>query len=129
MRKVRDLMTPNPHTIDEGELVSEASRRMRDLGVRHLPVLSGTAIVGLVSEREVLLAEALEPHGVPPARVADVMATEPYVVDGAADLAATMRAMAARRIGSVVVTELGKVAGIFTSTDALSALADRLEMT
>ena len=129
MRKVRDLMTPNPHTIGEDELVSVASRRMRELGVRHLPVVSRTSVVGLLSEREVCLAEALEPHGATPERVGDMMVRDPYVVDGAEDLAATLRVMAQRKLGSVIVTELGKVAGIFTSIDALSALADRLEMT
>jgi CBS domain-containing protein len=127
MRKVRDLMTPSPHTIGEEQVVSEASRRMHEFGVRHLPVLSGSVLVGLLSDRDVRLVEAVGTQAGRQFKVADVMMPEPYVVDGTTDLAVVARAMAERKIGSAIVTEHGKIAGIFTATDALHALANRLE--
>jgi len=54
--------------------------------------------------------------------------TEPvFTVDPNASLAKTAREMAAHRYGSAVVLDHGIVVGLFTTTDALRALAAVLE--
>lgn len=54
--RVRDVMTPEVVTIESAETMLAAGRRMRERGVRALPVVDGDGrVVGLVSQR--LLAE------------------------------------------------------------------------
>jgi CBS domain-containing protein len=46
---VRDIMTQEPVTVHPGDSVSECMHVMTEKRVRHLPVMEGTKIVGLVS--------------------------------------------------------------------------------
>lgn len=51
-------MTPEPVTIDEGADVVEAAGVMLKVGARHLPVLDGGRVVGMISARDLLEVEA-----------------------------------------------------------------------
>src|SRR5690242_1905417 len=50
-------MTPSPHTIGQDEPLSAAHELMRAHSIRHLPVLEGRALVGLVSLGDLHLLE------------------------------------------------------------------------
>ena len=111
-------MTPLPQTIGAEQSLANASRRMRQLGARHLPVLCGGALCGVVSERDILFLSSLK--GVDPERtsVEEAMTAEPFVVGPEMPLGAVARTMAERRIGSAVVVLDDEVVGIRTTTDA-----------
>ena len=49
---VRDRMTSDPQVIDPSETVDEALHRMLAGGFRHLPVVEGGRVVGMVSMRD-----------------------------------------------------------------------------
>jgi CBS domain-containing protein len=53
-------MTDRPATVRPEEDVQAAARRVADLGVRHLPVVDGGRLVGVLSVRD-LLAPAATP--------------------------------------------------------------------
>ena len=124
--KIRALMSESPHTIGEHQPVGEALRRMREHHVRHLPVLDGARLVGLVSDRDVALAEMIGGKTHESLRVGDVMAPEPFSVTIDAEVVDVVATMAQRKIGSAVVLDGTKVAGIFTTTDALHLLLRHL---
>lgn len=126
MITVRELMSPSPHTIDAGQPIAEASKRMLLAQIRHLPVVDGKRLVGLLSDRDVRLVETLDRGQL--VHVRDAMTPEPYVVDAGADLKGVVATMAARKIGSAVVTDRGEVVGIFTTTDALHLLVQHLAL-
>jgi CBS domain-containing protein len=46
-------MTPDPDTIEASEPVVEAVRRMDECGYRHLPVVEGTRLLGVIALRDV----------------------------------------------------------------------------
>lgn len=50
---VREVMTPDPRTIDAGACLAEAHRLMIDGGFRHLPVMRGDDVVGVISLRDI----------------------------------------------------------------------------
>jgi CBS domain-containing protein len=58
---LRDVMTPNPLTISADDAILAAARLMGARNLRHLPVVEGGYLVGIVSIRDVLafLAERL----------------------------------------------------------------------
>lgn len=62
---VAAYMTPEPVTVDSDDDCSDAALTMLELGVRHLPVTRGDALVGMVSARD-LLALSAWPEAVPP---------------------------------------------------------------
>jgi CBS domain-containing protein len=51
--KLAEVMTPEPDTIESSEPVVEAVRRMDECCYRHLPVLEGEQILGVISLRDV----------------------------------------------------------------------------
>lgn len=50
---VSDIMTPHPVTIDIGCSITKALDTMKAGGFRHLPVMRGTTVVGLLSMRDI----------------------------------------------------------------------------
>jgi acetoin utilization protein AcuB len=123
---VSRYMTPSPHSIGAEQSLSRARIVMLEHGIRHLPVLHGGELVGIVSDRDLHLVESLD--GVDPrlVTVSDAMSQETYVVTADAPLAEVARRMAEKKYGSAIVLKDGKVVGIFTTVDACRALADRL---
>jgi len=124
--RVRDYMTTSPHFIGLTQTLAQAHKRMRELSVRHLPVLHGGVLRGILSERDIALVRALEvdPQEV---TVEEAMGSEPYTVSAEMPLSRVARAMAAHKYGCAVAMEQGQVQGILTTSDALRALAEALE--
>lgn len=120
-------MTRALHTIGIDQSLATAHRFMREHHIRHLPVLADGALVGIVSLRDLNFIEAIA--GVDPntVTVEDAMTPDPYVVGPNEPLEDVAAVMAERKLGSAIVVEEGRVAGIFTTVDALGALVVALE--
>lgn len=108
------------------ESVLEAYQRMTDRDIRHLPVLAGDDLVGLLFKSDLKLVESLPPAAVQPIDVKSMMVTEYYTVPPDEPIDVAAREMSKRKYGSALVVEDGKVVGVFTTTDALRALSDAL---
>lgn len=64
--RISEAMTKDLITVDPGTSLREAARIMAEKWIRHLPVLQGGKLVGIVSQRDLsgVLANALnEPEG------------------------------------------------------------------
>lgn len=121
---IETLMTPSPHSIGPEQTIAMALKLMRTHGVRHLPVLDGGNIIGLVSERELELVSTLGASNPERASVEQAMIPDPYWAEVDTPVAEVAAKMAERKLGSAVITRGGKLAGVFTTTDALRALAE-----
>src|SRR5215213_2118786 len=102
-------MTPAPSTVARNQSLSVAHRLMREQGVHHLPVMDGPAVVGILTERDVLLVESLPGVNPTDLRVEEAMAPGPYEVSPEAPLAEVVETMLQRRIGSAIVMDEGQV--------------------
>lgn len=119
-------------TIDESAEIDVAGGLMRMDRIRHLPVVSGTRLVGLVSQRDLFRAgiesavggsEAARVEGV---RLRDVMNREVVTAHPDADLAVAVEMMLQQRIGCLPVVEEGRLVGLLSETDCLRHLATLL---
>jgi acetoin utilization protein AcuB len=119
-------MTRQPWTVRRNVSLKRARAIMKEHDIRHLPVLEGDELIGLLSERDILLVERLlgveSETTVADAMSVDVMTAAPdSAVEEVAD------SMADHKYGcSVIVDEGGAVEGIFTTVDALRVLADAM---
>ncbi len=57
---VSEVMTANPRAIEADESIEECAFLMREFGFRHLPIVDGEKLMGLVSLRDVLTQHAAE---------------------------------------------------------------------
>lgn len=122
---ISDAMTANPHSIGKDQPLSVAERMMRQHHIRHLPVLDGGRIVGIVSERDIELAMRFSSGGRTP--VEDAMVADPYIVAPNMPVRTVARAMAEHRYGCAIIAEGTRIAGVFTTVDALNAVGRLLE--
>jgi CBS domain-containing protein len=53
--KVSEVMTANPKAVNVDETIENCTYLMREFGFRHLPILDGKELKGLVSSRDILL--------------------------------------------------------------------------
>jgi acetoin utilization protein AcuB len=117
-------MTPSPHVVHPAASLASAKHLMHELGARHLPVLEDGKLVGMLSERDVLSLESLtvaDPNRIPVQRA---MQTDVYGVERETSLEEVATTMAKHKYGSAVVMSGAAVVGIFTSVDAMRALAE-----
>lgn len=124
--RVSEYMTKAPYRIGAEQPLSRAHDIMRKRRVRHLPVLHGGKLVGLVSLRDLHIIETLQ--GVEPdeVRVEEAMSQDVYTVEPEAPLRDVASEMARRKLGSAIVVDKGKIVGVFTTVDALKALGSVL---
>jgi acetoin utilization protein AcuB len=122
-RSIRHFMTSSPYTIGQEQSLEKAHQMMRDHGIRHLPVLAAGKLIGLVSQRDLHMIETLRDVDQQNTTVGEAMSQDVYCVDPSASLFQVAREMAEHKYGSVVVCDRGRVVGVFTTTDALQALA------
>lgn len=124
--KVADSMTQGSHFTGREQSLAIASERMRRLGIRNLPVIHDGALCGVLSERDIALAESLSAGELAQLRVGAAMGRDLYPVAECTPLAHVVRTMAAHGYGCAVVMERGVVVGVFTASDALRAFSTML---
>ena len=122
---MREVMTRSPFTIGTDQTLERAHEVMREHGLRHLPVLRGGKLVGVLSQRDLYFLEAIAGVDSTVDRIEDAMTSDVYTVGPNDALQDVASAMAEHRYGCAVVVEAGHILGIFTSTDALEMLGGR----
>jgi acetoin utilization protein AcuB len=121
---IKVVMTPSPMTVEHNDSVLKAQQIMSQRRFRHLPVLRNGELAGVLSDRDINLALVAN-HGMAKSDelvVEDVCTLDAFQVDLNAPLDEVVMEMGEKQIGSVLVTEGGRLAGIFTATDACKYL-------
>lgn len=120
---IQKYMTRGPQTIGQEQTLDVAHSVMRQHGVRHLPVLEAGKLVGVLSQRDLHLVETLRDVNPATTTVDEAMTSDVYITGPDAPLDEVASQMAEHKYGSAVIVERGKVVGMFTTVDALNALA------
>jgi CBS domain-containing protein len=129
---VRDLMRPEVVTLYAEDTLDLAEGIMRLGRIRHLPVVSGDRVVGIVSQRDLFRAAAscllglggeAERKWLAGIPVKAVMASRVFTVAPAVSLRAAVQIMIDRRVGCLPVVENGRLVGLLSESDCLLHLA------
>jgi acetoin utilization protein AcuB len=123
---IAKFMTVSPHSIGREQPLSEAHKLMRTHDIRHLPVLDGGRLVGVLSERDLALIESLGDVSPSTVSVEEAMSSNVYSVHPETALDEVVLEMASQKYGSAIVMQNAKVVGIFTTVDACRALHELL---
>lgn len=122
--RVRDTMTRNVMFLSPDDTLDEAYDLMLTQEIRHLPVVEGTNLVGILSDRDVLLRAELgdEAINVPQIPVRDAMTKGPITCDTRTTVSEAATMLIENHISCLPVTSLGELVGMITTTDMLDLL-------
>ena len=134
----RDLMTPNPLTVTPQVSIAEAWDVMRELAVRHVPVVEDGVLVGMLSDRDlaqVNIARVLKAEEADALReelktpIIEVMTSDVISVEPDTEVGEVIGLLLEHKIGALPVVEPGtrEVLGIISYVDVLRALQDLVE--
>jgi acetoin utilization protein AcuB len=134
--KVERRMRRKVISIQKGESLERAQTLMAINGIRHLPVLDGRRLVGVLADGDIRALMIPQracsasprqrevfylPAGL---RVEDAMTPDPVVVPAGADMEEAARLLITGRIGCLPVVDDGRLAGIITETDILRVFTE-----
>jgi len=134
----RDLMTRNPVTLDSRATVGDAWDLMRENEIRHVPVVEGGILVGMLSDRDLGqfdIGRILDFDGAAAARaelarpVIDRMSADVIFVHAETEVSDVIDLLLEAKIGAVPVVrpDSREIVGIVSYVDILRALGHVLE--
>ena len=134
---VSELMTPDPVTVTPQASLADVWDLMRDLAIRHVPVLDRGALVGMVSDRDIArldLTAVLTLDGAAALRdelarpVIRVMSADVISVETETELADAIALLIEHKVGAlpVVRPDTRELVGILSYIDVLRAYQNSL---
>ena len=132
--KVVDVMTQNPLSMTPSETVGQADEVMSENRIRQLPVVDGSTLVGIITDRDIRSFLDSGSLLVPDARakalateVKEVMSTDPLTLSPDDDLQEALELLIEEKIGGIPVMDQAEgLVGIVTYVDVLRCFLDLL---
>lgn len=113
--QLKTAMTPFPYSVDVSASMEEARAVLASHDFHHLPVTRDGHVCGIVHAEDLAGTDAAPVHA--------HYRADAFVVDIETPLAEVLEAMLERHVDAAVVMRHGKLAGVFTTTDACRAFA------
>ncbi|MEZ4754237.1 MAG: CBS domain-containing protein [Bdellovibrionota bacterium] len=135
--RVREIMSSNLLSLNSTSTVREAAELMFENDIRHLPIIDGDVLVGIISDRDLNgyawsfrndLTES--DNEVPGTRVSQLMHKGVITTDPETDLPEIIETMLSNKIGAVIVTDSvdsSRAIGIVSYEDILRATKETLQ--
>ena len=124
----RDLMTPNPATLDRNETLDLPDAIMNLGRIRHMPVVEDGKVVGVLSQRDLFRSALIAALGfgrkttgtlIKTIQVKEVMSQDVITIAPNASVKEAARVMIEKKIGCLPVVENEKIVGLITEADIL----------
>ena len=134
--KVEKWMTSDPKTIQEDDFVKTAVTLVLQNRIRHLPVVRGDSLVGIISDRDLKRAMPSVVAGatsdeyqafMEETSIKEVMTVNPITCTPETDMVDLVREFCQHKVGAIPVVEGERVVGIVTQTDMMQAFLAMLE--
>ena len=134
--KVKEWMTPEPKTVNEDDPVKAAVNLVVENRIRHLPVVRGDTLVGIISDRDLKRAMPSIVAGATAEEyqtfmeetpVEQAMTANPIACAPNTDLVDLVREFCQKKVGAIPVVDDGRLVGIVTQTDMMEAFLTVLE--
>ena len=117
-KHVRDVMTANPKTVTDRDSVLDAARIMRDSDTGVVPVVDGKKIIGLVTDRDIVVRAIADGKDINSCKVNEVMSKSVRTVNEDASVRDVLNMMSSAQIRRVpVVNRNNELVGIVSMKD------------
>jgi CBS domain-containing protein len=116
--RVRDVMTPDPQCVGEKDSIIDAARIMQSSDTGVVPVVDGKKIVGMITDRDIVVRLVAEGKDVGKARVNEAMTKSVRKVDEDSPINDVVELMSSAQIRRVpVVNSKDEIVGIVSLAD------------
>jgi len=123
--KVRELMTTEPITVEPKATLGEVATLMKQKDCGSIPVVEGRRLVGIVTDRDIVVRGVAAGKDPKTQRVSEVMSADPVTVGPDDDVTEAEKKMADRQIRRLPVVEGGKLVGIIVTAHIARAGNER----
>ena len=117
--QVKNWMIKKVVTISKNGQIMEALNLMKKYSIRHLPVVEGKILKGLITEND--LRQVMIPSLMEEMRLDQVMIKNPVTIGPEESLEEAARLIYRYKIGGLPVVDKGRLVGILTTPDILTA--------
>ncbi len=133
--KVADRMIRQVVTLTENDTLRDALIAVQKHHIRHIPVVQGERLVGLITDRDLKRATPSPFSGADSetyervaesTRLGQIMTRQPFTVTPSTPLRDAVKILHDRKFGALPVVEGERLVGIITATDMLKDLYDLL---
>ena len=129
VKQVLDKKGYQVHSVLPGATVYEALQKMAEEGIGALAVLEAQELVGIVSERDYARKVVLAGRHSRDTAVRDIMTENVICVSSDLRVDASMSIMTQKRVRHLVVRDDGKINGLISIGDVVSAIIDEQQFT
>ena len=124
-KSIRDVMTPNPKTVEPGTSIKDAAKLIKTEEIGALPVVEGGRLTGMITDRDIVIRAVAE--GKLDATVGDIASKDVVSIDPEQSLEEAARLMAEHQIRRLPVCEEdGRLVGILAQADVAQIGHDQL---
>lgn len=102
-KHVRDFMTPNPECVSERDSIRDAARIMKDQDTGVVPVVDGKKVIGLITDRDIVVRGIAEGRDLENLRVNELMTKQVRSVSEDTPVNEVLDLMASAEIRRVTV--------------------------
>ncbi|MDQ4018519.1 MAG: CBS domain-containing protein [Actinomycetota bacterium] len=121
MASIRDVMTPNPTTCPPSATVTDAARAMASEDVGPIPVAEGDRLVGMVTDRDLVVRVLAEGRDANSTTLQEIMASDLVTVEPGTQLEEALQLMSDNQVRRLPVVEGGRLVGIVAQADVARA--------
>ena len=119
--KVREIMTKQPTTVEPDATLGEVATLMKQEDCGSIPVVEGGRLVGIVTDRDIVVRGIAAGADPKTQRVSKVMSSDPVTVGPNDDIDAAEKKMADRQIRRLPVVDGGKLVGLIVTAQIARA--------
>ena len=114
--KVKQIMTTDVSTVTPNDTITKAASIMNQLNVGSVPVIDGSRVVGIVTDRDITL-RGVAKSGDPNQKISEVMTTDVKYATPDMDVHAVADLMAENQVRRLPVIDNDKLVGIVAIGD------------
>ncbi len=132
---ISSIMTKDVITLNHTDDLETAERLFKSKKIRHIPIVSGTAIIGMLSYTDLLRIsfadsvdddeESVDTTVYNMFTIEQVMAKNLVSVDSSATIKEVAEILAKREFHALPIIDNGKLVGIVTTTDLINYLIEQ----
>jgi CBS domain-containing protein len=117
-KKIREVMTSNPRTVEASTPIIEAAKLMKDQDVGPIPVVENDQVSGILTDRDIVLRVVAEGKDPKSTTVGEIASRDLVTIDPEQTLDEALRLMAQHQIRRLPVCEEdGRLVGIVAQAD------------